>query len=53
MERASKSSVDADIKADKKRAPHDWFNFSLVFLNVLTFVALLFFNAASSIPKLS
>jgi hypothetical protein len=31
---------------------HDWLNFALVFINVVAYVLVIFFNAASSIPQL-
>jgi hypothetical protein len=42
-----------DVSFEKPKASHNWLNFALVFVNVFTFGVLIFFNAASSIPKLS
>jgi hypothetical protein len=38
---------------EKPKASHNWLNFSLVFVNVVTYGVMIFFNAASSIPNLS
>jgi hypothetical protein len=31
---------------------HDWLNFAFVFVNLISYILVIFFNAASSIPQL-
>ena len=42
-----------DVSFQKPKASHNWLNFSLVFVNVVTYGVMIFFNIASSIPNLS
>ena len=42
-----------DVSFPKPKPSHNWLNFSLVFVNVVTYGVMIFFNAASSIPNLS
>ena len=48
-----KATIDFQIDPpQKKNFTHDWLNFVLVFVNVIAYIVLIFFNAASSIPQL-